>query len=300
MKAVHKGALLSVASALAAAVFLLPYKQACTLAARDLVVMTTMLAAAVLNSSVALTSGWRQLRLDRISIMTGLMLGILTVTGNLGTAMALSHVDAGVISTLQQTQILFVPMASFLLLRERITIRFAIGTAVVLVGILVMRVSTGTGSGIHILGIVWSLVSASSFALMHVITRRVIDRIQPVTVNAFRLWLSVGLLLCIPGNPSALAALSGEVWLLCAAAAFMGPFLARVALMFAVRHITASHSVMITLILPVFAFTLDFAVLGAVPTMWQLIGAAVMLVGVSLPVFELMASESRQLPSGER
>ena len=293
MTPVYKGALLSLGAALGAALFYLPYKQAGTLTDRDVVVMTTMLVAAIFNSGAAFAAGLHNLRFDRIALVSALVLGVLTVVGNLGTAMALGYVDAGVIGSLQQTQILFVPMASFVLLGERVSARFAVGTAIVLFGIAIMRITTSGGAGVHLLGIAWALLSAFCFALMHVITRKVIDRIQVTTVNALRLWFSVVVLLCVPGNAGTLVGLDGEVWALCAAAGFAGPFLSRVAIMNAVRHITASHSSMISLVVPLLAFTLDYAILGAVPTVWQLLGAGVMLVGVSLPVLELMANESR-------
>ena len=121
MSPIHKGVLLSLGSALGAAFFYLPYKQAGTLTDRDVVVMTTMLVAAVLSTGMALARGWRTLRIDRIALLSALALGILTVVGNLGSAMSLGYVDAGVLGSLQQTQILFVPMASFVLLGERAT-----------------------------------------------------------------------------------------------------------------------------------------------------------------------------------
>ena len=118
-----------------------------------------------------------------------------------------------------------------------------------------------------------------------------VERIAPVVVNAARLWLTVLALVCVPGNLDALQGMSSRLWLLCAGAALAGPFLSRLSIMYAVRYITASQSALIALLAPVVAFTLDYALLGATPSRLQVLGAAVVLLGVALPVLELARRE---------
>ena len=92
----------------------------------------------------------------------------------------------------------------------------------------------------------------------------------------------------VPGNVTGMLNLPAEIWLLCALGAFAGPFVSRLAIMFAVRYITAAQSSMITLTGPLFAFFLDYTLLGVVPGNWQMVGAAVVLLGVALPIVEMM------------
>lgn len=295
MTAVQKGTWLALCSSLGTAIFFLPFKQAGSLVARDMAVLTVMLMAAIITTIPLLVGGYRKLRIDRVTLGISLLLGLLTIAGNYASAQALIRVGAGVTSILQQTQILFVAVAGYFLLGERVSGRFVVGAILVLGGVATMRgpALLDIQAGNDAQGILWALGSSLAFAAMHVSIRKVIDRIQPVTVNGLRLWVCVLVLLCVPGNATTLVALDRDIWLLCAAAAFVGPFISRITLMFSVRHITASHSILITLITPVFAFALDFLVLGDAPTRWQLIGSAVVMAGVALPVAELFASESR-------
>jgi drug/metabolite transporter (DMT)-like permease len=285
--ATQKGALLSLASALGAAIFFIPFKVAGTLVARDIVVLATLLVAALLNTLTSLRNLKPAAVFDRLSIVTAITFGVLTAIGNFGTSQALQYLGAGVTSVLQQTQILVVAAGSWVFLNERISARFAVGTAVVLGGLVVMRAPSGATAAINLSGVSWALAAAACFGSMHVITRRVIQRIQPVPVNAMRLWVAVALLLLLPGNAAELVAMDLYPWLLCALAGFVGPFLSRICTMYAVRHISASHSVLITLVGPVFAFIFDYAFLGRAPTTLELVGGAVVLAGVGIPLLEL-------------
>jgi drug/metabolite transporter (DMT)-like permease len=143
------------------------------------------------------------------------------------------------------------------------------------------------------IGVLWALGAALGFGLMHVVTRRVIARIQPVLVNALRLWLSVAILVLLPGRAGEMAGLPRDAWLLAGTAALFGPFLARIAIMSSVRHIQASHASLITLLTPVFAFPLELIVLGTRPGRLEVIGGAIILAGIAIPAME-MARRSRE------
>jgi drug/metabolite transporter (DMT)-like permease len=285
--ATQKGALLSLCSALGAAAFIIPFKVAGTLVARDVVVLATLLVAAILNTLTSLRDIRSISVFDRVSVATAASFGVLTAIGNIGTSQALQFLGAGVTTVLQQTQILLVAAGSWVFLSERISVRFVVGTAVVLGGMVMMRVPSDGVSGLNLPGASWALTSAVCFGAMHVITRRVIHRIQPVPVNAMRLWVSVALLLLLPGNVGELIAMDPYPWLLCGGAAFVGPFISRICVMYAVRYISASHSVLITLVGPVFAFLFDYLFLGRAPALFELIGGTIALVGVGIPILEL-------------
>jgi drug/metabolite transporter (DMT)-like permease len=215
-----------------------------------------------------------------------LMLGVITVSGNVCLTEALSRIDAGVTSVLLQTQVFFVAVAGWLLLGERVSLRFAIGAVIAIVGFVVMRDPFGVTTALSTTGALWGLGAALSFGLMHVVTRKYIARIQVVTVNALRLWFAVALLLVLPGRASGLLELPREAWLLAAAAAFFGPFSSRLLVMFAVRYIKASQAALIGLLVPIFAFVLEALILGVTPSTLEVVGGLIILVGVALPVTE--------------
>ena len=290
----RKGTLLSLASAFGTACYYLPFKRAGALVPRDMVVLGTMLVAGVLNTVALLVGGVSRLQFGATAMWTSLWLGLLTVAANFAVAQALVHVGAGVTSILQQTQVLFVAVIGYFLLGERVSRRYVAGAALVVVGVTTMQLSAldSQRGDSELIGILWALSSSLLFALMHVIVRRAIDRIQPITVNTVRLWIAVAVLLCVPGNTSLLLDLPREVWLMCGIAALVGPFFSRVCMMFSVRYISASHSALILLVTPLFAFVLDYAILGEDPTVGQLVGSAIVMAGISLPILELVAGDA--------
>ncbi len=288
----RRGAVLAGMSALLAATFFIPYKAATRGAAVDTVVIAMLGPAAVLNTIAALVRSGGSLRVTRADVLTAAGLGALTVAGNISMTEALSRIDAGVTSALLQTQVLFVTVAAWLFLREKITGRFVLGAFVALGGFVIMR-SEGAAIPANAAGTVWALLAALSFGMMHVVTRRFIDQIRPVAVNALRLWFAVGVLLCLPGRAAGLPHLTGRVWQLTIVAALLGPFSARLCIMFAVRHIPASRAAIVALVTPAFAFALEFAILGVVPSLVQVAGATVILLGVMFPVAEMARDDRR-------
>jgi drug/metabolite transporter (DMT)-like permease len=299
------GALLSLASAALAAIFLIPYKLASERAPAELVTMTMLASAAVFNT---LASAGGKLRAARAharergqgrdpdrprrslgpTLLIAAVIAVLTAAGNYAVATALTSAAPGLVSVVQQTQVVYVAAVSAVLLGERITLRFGVGVAVALAGFMVMSLPMGESAGVP-LGALWALLSAVCFGSMHVITRMEIHRIDPVLVNAIRLWFAVALLL--PGQLDGAFRLDLATWALVAGAGFLGPFLSRLCLMFAVRHISASRSALLVLAGPVFAFLFAWLVLDIEPAPRELLGGALILAGVALPLLELAAAD---------
>lgn len=286
------GVWLCLTAAAGGALFLIPYKLAGARAPSDLVALAMLAAAAVFNTltTVGGTLGARARRPARslgLALVVAIAIAVLTAAGNVAVAKALQSAAPGLVSVVQQTQVVFVAVASAVLLGERITARFVTGVAVALGGFVVMRLPLGApaGTAMH-LGVLWALVSALCFGLMLVITRKVIHRIDPVLVNAIRLWLAVALLALLPGRLAGALRLDLVTWGLAAAAAFLGPFLSRLMLMFALRHIAAARAALLALAGPVFAFVFGFVALGAAPTLREILGGALILTGIALPLLE--------------
>lgn len=281
------GTLLATSSAFLAASFFIPYKAATGYAAADFVVVALLLPAAVFNTIAAAVTSRGRLRLSRADLAVAAAIATVTVTGNISMTEALSRAGAGITSVLVQTQVFFVAILGWLLLRERVTVRFAIGAFIAVGGFAVVRLPGDGAADVSLAGSLWALGAALSFGAMHVVTRKYITRIHVVTVNAVRLWMAVAMLLALPGRAAGVADMPAEAWYLGAAAAALGPFGARLCIMFAVRFITASHAALFGLTTPVFAFVLEMLILGDMPSAVEVAGGALILAGVSLPVLEL-------------
>jgi drug/metabolite transporter (DMT)-like permease len=217
------------------------------------------------------------------------VLGALTVSGNYAIERALTDLHAGVVSSVLQTQVLVVALMEVAFLGARMRARFWVGALVAVGGFAVMRAPIGADAGVSLAGLIWVLVAATSFSAMLVFTRWIIERIDPVFVNASRLVLACLVMAAIPEFRGGLSA-SATSWGFAAAAAFCGPFASRLCLMFAVRHITASHTKLITLSSPIFAFLFAGLAMMSMPSARELIGSLLLVGGICVPIADLLRS----------
>ena len=287
-----KGSLLAATSALLAAGFLIPYKAAVALGHRDGVVVAMLLAAALFNSGAALATQRPTLRWpNRISLVAATVLAAFTVVGNIAAAAALQVQEPAVTSVLLQTQVLITAALAWLLLREYISVRFLAGALITVFGFALMTRPTANAHATT-LGILWAVAAAGAFSGMQVFTRWVITRIRPVFINALRLWIAVAGLVAVGGLDATLQ-LSHTQWFYAAAAAFFGPFLSRLCLMYTVKYITASRGTLVTMVSPIFALVLGLLTFGTLPTTVELIGGGLILAGVVVPVVEQATRTTR-------
>jgi drug/metabolite transporter (DMT)-like permease len=292
----RKGTALAVASSFGAAAFLIPYGLAGQSAPPQSLALAMLICAALLGT---LTTPWwsgGKLALGKVTLVVSALLGVGTVIGNIGMAAALTRIEPALTSVILQTEILLVALLAALWLGERITLRFVIGATLAIAGFVVMRIPGASSATMDLGGAAWACIAALAFALMHVITRRTIRRIDPRAVNALRLWLAVAFLALLPGNASNLVALEPRVWLLAASAALCGPIFGRLCMMYALRHIPAAHARLTGLLSPVFAFVLALVLLGSAPSARELAGGAIILLGVAIPLFSA-AAEATEPPT---
>jgi drug/metabolite transporter (DMT)-like permease len=295
-RALQVGLSHSLAGALCSAIYLFPYKQAAGLGAPHVLAYGLLVVAALANTAFGLWQRRTQplARVDRRTFwVTSAWLSLLTISGNFCGAQAVTRLDPAITSVLLRTEIVFVGGLAALLLRERLTFWLAAGASVALCGLLVMRWPLAFDSAGA--GAVWALGGAASFGLMQVLTRRVIASISPVAVNTCRLWLAVGLMSLVPGMASAALGKGLEFWAYVAGAALFGPFLGRLFIMYSLRALKAAHSALLLLLAPVLAFGIGFVAFGSVPGPRDLVGGAIILLGVALPSLAALRAQ-RSLP----
>lgn len=281
----RRGLLLSLAGALCSAIYLFPYKAAARHAPAQALAFALLLMAATLSSLLSLWQR-RQPRPERteperrVMWSTALLLSLVTISGNFCGAQAVARLDPAMNSVLLRTEVVFVGVMGALLLSEAITPALALGACTALIGLTVMNWPLSLQS---LSGALWCLGAASSFAFMQVLTRRVIGRISPASVNTRRLWLATALMACLPGTLESALAGGPPLWLYVAGAALFGPFGGRLFIMFSLRDLRAAESALLMLLAPVFAFLLDYLGWGRVPSPLQALGSAILLLGIALP-----------------
>jgi drug/metabolite transporter (DMT)-like permease len=288
---VRLGVAYSVSGAICSAIYLFPYKRASALASPHVLAYALLIVAALSSTALDLWQrrGARATGDRRVFWSTSALLSILTISGNFCGAQAVTRLDPALVSVLLRTEIVFVGVLAALLLGERLTPALVAGVVVALVGLGVMRWPLALDNAGA--GALWALGGALSFGMMQVLTRRVIGRISPVTVNSCRLWIAVGLMSFIPGLPRAALGEDGVFWASVTVAALFGPFLGRLFIMFSLRSLRAARSALFLLSAPVFAFAIGFVAFGNVPRLRELVGGAIMLSGIALPSLARLAEE---------
>ena len=287
----RRGLAFSLLGALCSALYLFPYKRAAEFAPADVLAFALLVVAALLSSGVS----WFERRsapsavpvAGRLLWAPAVLLSVLTVTGNYCGAQAVSRLDPAINSLLLRTEVVFVGVLGTLFLGEAVSGRLALGAGTALAGLCVMRWPLsleGAGRGVP-----WSLGAAASFGSMQVITRRVIQRISPASVNSLRLWIAVAALACVPQLlPRALGA-GALFWSYVAAAGFFGPFAGRLSIMYSLRGLRAAESALLLLLAPLFAFLIGYLGWGTLPSGRESAGAGLMLLGIALPQLGALA-----------
>ncbi|MBX2812272.1 MAG: DMT family transporter [Myxococcales bacterium] len=265
-------------AALFAAAFLIPFRQAIEYAPHFSVITAMFVVATVFNGCVMVLrpSGPPRIR-DRDTIVTAVALAVCTVAGNVGVALALPLIGAGMTSVILKAQVIITPFLVWWVFKETPTSRLWVGVSLSLVGCIVPHWSAGSDGDGH--GYGWALLAALGFASMQILTRKVIHRVQTSVVNMLRLLVTVFFLHLIPEGRAAWM-LPLWVWLLAGTAGLFGPGMSRLCLMGALRYMSPSHTALVALVGPVFAFILGYVFLQEIPSGTDILGSLLIFAGV--------------------
>lgn len=232
-----------------------------------------------------LVTGSLRFRLGRTEVGVAVVLATVTLLGNLASGWAIQDLTPALHNVLLRTDVLIVALLGWVLLAEQVERRFWIGTAVAGLGLVMLQGPIEDGGFLALArsGTGMAIGAAVCFSAMAIITRRYIHDIDPVAVNALRLWLSVAL--WFPFNPVPdFTAIPGEQILYSTLAAIFGPFLGRLMLMISARHVEARITTLATLTTPVMTLVLAFVLLADWPAPNELVGGAIMIAGIAIPL----------------
>ncbi len=284
----RRGLVFAFAGAMGGGAFVIPWKLAAQHGSVSSMVLVMLVTAASL-SSLALLSP----RLRRPPPAPGsprLLLGlasafaVLTLAGNSASAAAIGVLSAPLVSVLLRMDVIIVAVLGWLLLSERVDRRFWLGAAVAGAGLLVAQ-APGSAGAADPVGLLLALLAALSFSAMNILTRRHIHSIDPIALNAARLWLSVGLWFVTEG-PRLPTDLTPKVVGYSALAALIGPGISRICLMLSARDLEARMTAMVGITGPLWSVLFAGIFLGALPRQGQLIGGALIFLGIALPVIQ--------------
>jgi drug/metabolite transporter (DMT)-like permease len=285
----RKGLLWAFASAFGVALFVIPWKLANEAGDPAHSVLLLLGAAAILNTLFVIgrriASGAGGIRIRRVDVGVAALLASFTLLGNLTSAWAIQDLSPALLNVVLRVDVTLIAILAWLFLGERVEPRFWPGTVVAVLGLVVMQgpMETGSLGQLFGAGIGMALAAAACFSAIGVLTRRFIHQIDPVGVNAVRLWMAVAL--WFPFNPMPrFSEIPAEQAFHAVLSAIVGPFLGRLCLMISARYVEARVSALVNLTAPVMTLALAFALLSDWPQRHELLGGAIMIAGISIPL----------------
>lgn len=280
------GAALGTLCSVWTAVYLVTFKMVSGAASPITLVAIMLCGAALANSVVSIFVRRKQDRDRRVTIRTVFIISLCTVIGNIAVLAGLKRIDAAVASVIFQLQIFMIAGLERVLMRHRISRATILGAMIAVVGFVIMNAPglTELSGTQHYTGMAYTLIAASTFAVMLVVTRHAIQQISVVEVNLWRLWISALVVLAWPGVISEMLTLDIKTCALTAASGVAGLVLGRLTLMNAVRFISATTTKLLTLSTPIFACLLAWLSMGSIPSSSDIIGSVIILAGVAVPL----------------
>ena len=265
----------------------IPWKLANGAGSAEHAVFVLLFTAAVGNTGLL---AWQQRgarrALSRIDIGVAAGLAGFTLLGNHLSALAVQDMSPAIFNLILRSELPLTALAAWALLRERVGMRFWLGTAIAITGIFLLQAHPrGALSGTTPWTTLIAITSAGCFAALAVTTRAFVHRIDLIGVNAIRLWFAVGLWFLF-NEPASVTTIPAAQWAYATVAAVGGPFLGRLMLMQSARTIEAGLSTLVMLLAPVLTLLPAFVFLDEWPAPHELFGGAVVLVGIAFPLWE--------------
>ena len=252
-------------------------------------VLLLLSVAACANSALVvwrrIAAGVLSFRIGRTDVGVAVLLAGFTLAGNLASARAIQELSPALLNVLLRAEVILVALLAWVLLGERVERRFWLGAVIAALGLVVLQgpMDASRAFGLFGAGTGMALVAAACFSSLGVVTRHFIHRIDPVLVNAIRLWLAVALWFVFQ-DASGLAGIPREQILYAVLAAIVGPFFARLCLMISARHIEARVTTLANLTAPAMTLVFAWVLISDWPQPHELLGGAIMIAGISIPL----------------
>jgi drug/metabolite transporter (DMT)-like permease len=209
---------------------------------------------------------------------------------SLSTAYGLTRLDAGLASLLVTSNPIFTAILSRIVLGETLTSRKVAGILLAFAGFLVV-LQFGAAGGARmqtdqILGVLIVLAGPLAWAFYTVLSKPLLGRYPPVHVASYTTMAGgavfVPFLLFDAPMRERMAGLHGIDWLAVVYMSLLAITVAYLLWYWGLRVLTASQTAVYNYLVPVFGVLASWLVLGQAPTVFALLGGAVIVAGVVL------------------
>ena len=202
------------------------------------------------------------------------------VLGNYSICQALNLSSPTLMVLLMRSEVIIAMILGWMFLKEFVTFRIYAAVALIIIGIMVMKLDSLSFEIKEWSSILWSISAAFGFASMQVLAKSIIHEINPQVLNVFRLAIGLLLLWCVEEVRIEIPVLNISGWIWIAMAAFCGPFWARVAFTYTLRYLTISKANIIVSFAPVMTLLFEFFVFGTLISWLETLGGVIMLAAI--------------------
>lgn len=183
---------------------------------------------------------------------------------------ALARIPASMNAVLVSTNVIFIAILATLILKEHITLIRIVGIVFALFGVVLVTFnrgfSFGEGTGnINLLGCVFSLLAALSFALYSIFGKRILANNDPLIIAGIALFSGVVLLTILTASTIGFSEIALSGWRTILLMIFLGLTMIGIAypLWFTcLKRLSASHISIYIYITPIFAVILSLIILN--------------------------------------
>jgi len=282
-----KGFLFATLGSLSAALFFVPFKKA--LETTD--PQTYLLAVYIIGfifSFMGSAAKKNAIKINRTTLWGALVFALLSVIGNYAIGRSMEGVDPAVTVLVTRTQVIMVLFLGWFFLKEEMVKYLVPGALIAFSGFALMNYNEGLKLGGDFIFYLWGITAALCFGISQVVLKSIIHRVEPVTLNFLRLIIGCVFISFLPGVIPGILNLGVDIWLYATASAFFGPLISRLSYMYSVRYIPVSQSTLFIMLSPVFTALLSWVFLGLFPTLQQILGGLIVMLGIFMPVMYLL------------
>jgi len=194
----------------------------------------------------------------------------------------IKYTTASTSAVLINTNVMFIAILSFLILRESFTLKKVAGILLSFLGATIIVTNGYLDIGSSFLGDVLILLSAFCWAVYSIMGKRLLERYNPLTLNTYA--FALGTVFYLPfviNDFGAIFFIPLEGWLIILYLALFCSVFGYVAWYFVLSHVDASKAAIFLNLIPLFTILLSLLI-GEIVTIFLIAGAAFIMYGIYL------------------
>ena len=194
----------------------------------------------------------------------------------------IKYTTASTSAVLINTNVMFIAILSFLVLKEKFTLKKIVGILLGFAGATIIVTNGYFEIGRSFFGDVLILLSAFCWAVYSIVGKRLLDKYDPLTLNAYA--FALGVVFYFPfviKDFGSVFSISLGGWLIVLYLALFCSIFGYIAWYFVLSHVEASKAAIFLNLIPLFTILLSLLI-GEIVTMFLIAGAVCIIYGIYL------------------